>query len=331
MGSSAVAGYALDSDISTAARELYVLLAISDGFAPDPRSPELSELLAFGLITPHPDRPDGRFLVLNPAHATGRRQAELYRAARDAITAAEALPDSLRDLSISYRSTERPRVGAVEYLEGTQAINARVSEIIADATQELLTSQPHGPRPRARLDISRHRDLDAIRRGVSMRTLYRATVRTDETTAYWAAQMTSAGGHVRTLDGAFARAIIVDRRSSIIDAPGATPDQLRAVIVEDVAVAGYVAAQFDRDWAAAMPWAGNKLQDETRALTDLQISICQLLATGQDQRQIARELDVSHRTVTHQIAQIKEISGTGSIFQLAVWWERRAVGSSHGG
>ncbi|WBP89558.1 LuxR C-terminal-related transcriptional regulator [Kitasatospora cathayae] len=324
MSSNVISGYALDSDISSTARELYVLLAIADGIAPDPADPALSELLAFGLITPHPDSPtDGRYLVLNPVHAATRRQAELYRAARDAISAAEALPDTLRDLSISYRSTERPRVGAVEYLEGTQAINARVSEIIADATQELLTSQPHGPRPRARLDISRHRDLDAIRRGVSMRTLYRATARADETTAYWTAQMTAAGGHVRTLDGAFARSIVVDRRWAIIDDPASPPDELRAVFVEDVAVAGYVAGQFDRDWAAAMPWTGGKLRTSERAMSDLQISVCQLLAAGHDQRQIARELNVSHRTVTHQIAQIKEISGAGSIFQLAMWWERR--------
>ncbi|MFI9304803.1 LuxR C-terminal-related transcriptional regulator [Kitasatospora aureofaciens] len=326
MSSSVISGYALDSDISTAARELYVLLAIADGIAPDPTAPALSELLAFGLITPHPDAPTGgRYLVLNPVHAATRRQAELYRAARDAISAAEALPDSLRDLSISYRSTERTRVGAVEYLEGTQAINARVSEIIADATQELLTSQPHGPRPRARLDISRHRDLDAIRRGVSMRTLYRATARADETTAHWTAQMTAIGGHVRTLDGTFARAIVVDRRWAIVDDPSAAPDELRAVVVEDRAVAAYVAAQFDRDWAAAMPWTGDEPQTAERPLSDLQISVCQLLATGQDQRQIARELDVSHRTVTHQIAQIKEIAGVGSIFQLAMWWERRGI------
>ncbi|MFJ6616702.1 LuxR C-terminal-related transcriptional regulator [Kitasatospora sp. NPDC091335] len=324
MSGTALSGYAADSTLSSEARELYVLLAISEGIAPDPTAPVLNELLTYGLITPHPDAPTGgRFLVLNPAHAATRRQAELYRAARDAISAAEALPDSLRDLSISYRSTERPRVGAVEYLEGTQAINARVSEIIADATQELLTAQPHGPRPRARLDISRHRDLDAIRRGVSMRTLYRATVRADEITAYWTSQMTAAGGHVRTLDGGFARAIIVDRRWAVIDDPGAAPHQLRAVLVEDRSVAAFAAAQFDRDWAAAMPWTGEEPRTGERALTDLQISICQLLATGQDQRQIAREVEVSHRTVTHQIAQIKEIAGAGSIFQLAVWWERR--------
>lgn len=327
MSSNVISGYALDSDISTAARELYVLLAIADGIAPDPAAPALSELLAFGLVTPHPDQPDGRFLVLNPAHAASRRQAELYRAARDAISAAETLPDSLRDLAISYRSTERARVSrAVEYLEGIQAINARVSEIIADATQELLTSQPLGPRPRARLDISRHRDLDAIRRGVSMRTLYRATARVDETTAHWTAQMTAAGGHVRTLDSPFARAIIVDRRWAVIDEPGTDPDQMHAVLVQDEAIASFAAAQFDRDWARAAPWTGKEPRAGERPLSDLQISICQLLAAGQDQRQIARELDVSHRTVTHQIAQIKETSGTGSIFQLAMWWERRSGG-----
>lgn len=327
MSSSVISGYALDSALSAAARELYVLLAISEGVAPHPDDTALSELLAFGLITPHPDQPDDRYLVLDPRHAVARRQAQLYKAARDAITAADALPDALHDLAISYRGTERTRVlGAVEYLEGTQAINARVSEVIADARQELLTAQPHGPRPRARLNISHHRDFDAIRRGVSMRTLYRATARADEATAQRTAQMTAAGGHVRTLDEPFARVIIVDRRCVFIDDPASPPGELHAVLVEDEAVAAFAAAQFDRDWARAATWTGHEPTMAEKPLSDLQISICQLLAAGQAQPQIARELDVSHRTVTHQIAQIKEIACVSTIFQLAVWWERRYGG-----
>ncbi|KDN86700.1 hypothetical protein KCH_15440 [Kitasatospora cheerisanensis KCTC 2395] len=307
-------------------RQRYLEL-LHDGNAPAPDDPAIDERLrAAGLIAPNPDAP-GTMLALEPGLAAARRRDTLLAQAGAALQEAASLETEYRDLAVAFSIADPDMVdGAVEYLQGMEQINARIADLIANGTQELLTAQPTGPRVAERLAISENRDTDAIRRGMAMRTIYRTTARSDATTGEWVAHKTALGAHIRTLDEPFSRAIVVDRCRAVLPNlrpwTGAGPEPLRAIVVHDEALARHVAEAFDRDWDRSTPWTG---AEEPRAgLTDLQVAIGRRLAEGMLQPAIARDLEVSSRTVTHQIAQMKVAAGVTTLFQLAIWWERRS-------
>ncbi|MFD8596948.1 TrmB family transcriptional regulator sugar-binding domain-containing protein [Kitasatospora sp. NPDC059646] len=284
----------------------------------------LDELLAFGLVVPHPHRP-GRFIARDPLEVLAERRERSYEQIGKAITGVARLPEVLRPLAMAYQRAEPNLVaGAVEYVAGMEAVNSRLSEIIAGATQELLTAQPGGPRPASTLALSLPRDTAAIRRGVAMRTLYRADCRDDDDTAKWAAQVTQEGAHVRTLGEDFLRAVIIDRRIAVVAdhtplGPGREP--IRALILHDPGVVHYAAVMFDRDWDRATPWRGDRRPRAT-ALTEQQRQIMRMLVTGVPQATVAKRMDLRDRAVHAEISKIKAITGTTSLAQMGYWFAR---------
>ncbi|MDH6111899.1 hypothetical protein P3T36_006918 [Kitasatospora sp. MAP12-15] len=315
------------TELSTEAQALYGLLAHRVP-APDLDSPALAELLRFGLVLPHPHGPADRFIARDPLEVLAEKRARIYEAIGASMAEVTALPERLRHLAVAYQRAEPNIVrGAVEYVSGMEAVNAVLSQLIAGATQELLTAQPSGPRPADTLALALPRDIAALERGVAMRTLYKISARSDTDTANWVSQITIAGGNVRTLDEDFLRAIIIDRRTAVVTDYTALPpgvDPIRALILHDPGVVHYAAAMFDRDWTRASVWRGAELPSGA-ILSDQQRSIIQLLVSGTAQAGIAKALRVSDRVVHAQIAEIKRLSGTNSLAQLGFWWGRQGA------
>ncbi|WP_033818873.1 TrmB family transcriptional regulator [Kitasatospora sp. MBT63] len=312
-------------DVSPAGRTLY--LTILHTGAPtdaDADAEPLAELLRFGLVVPHPHEPAGQYIALSPAEAANRRRDQLLTQVSDAMTGAVALPASVQDLAIAWqqrRAQQAPSAGTVEHLEGVERINARISELVAGTTSEILAAQPGGPRPASTLALALPRDLDALHRGVSMRTLYMDSVRTDDATAQWAAQMTAAGAHIRVTAEPFMRSIILDRRWAVLSdetpwvGPGDEP--ARAIVLEDEALVAYVAAMVDRDWARATVWKGDRAPAAPAAargprLTGRQQQIAQHLAAGAAQAGVAAALGISERAVQGELLAMRRALGCAS-------------------
>jgi DNA-binding CsgD family transcriptional regulator len=311
-----------DSSLSSTARQLYIAI-LHKAPVPDERSEALAELLAFGLIVPHPHGPADRYIPLNPQQIASQRRDMLLAQLTAAMADAAALPESLQDLAIAYHVADPDLVrGAVEYVTGVENTNARISELVAECTQELLTSQPDGPRPAETLSLAMPRDQDAVRRGVAMRTLYHTSVRSDLATARYTAAMTSAGAHVRTLGEPFMRTLVFDRRRAVLSDytpwTGPEPEPRRALIVHDEGLVHYVAAMFDRDWSRASIWDGVKLQADATC-TELQQAIMRRLGNGDGQDAVASVLGISVRTVSAQLAEMRRVLGYRSTVQMA--WE----------
>jgi DNA-binding CsgD family transcriptional regulator len=312
-------GRAFDkASLSVQARQLY--LAILHG-ASATDSPVLDELLDFGLVVPLPHGTGGTYMALNPREAGATRRERLLQQVAGAMADVAALPDRLRDLEIAYQVADPEFVrGAVEHVEGVEPINARISEIAAGCTQEVLAAQPGGPRPSETLALSKHRDTAALRRGVAFRTLYHASVRSDRPTAEWTVEMTAEGVHVRTLDEEFIRALVFDRRTAVLQdytpwlGPGQEP--ARVLIVHDEGLVHYVAAMFDRDWARAAIWDGVAVARDS-ALTDMQKSVMRHLATGASQASVASALGISERTVQAELGKMRRTLGYTSTVQMA--------------
>ncbi|WP_441251218.1 LuxR C-terminal-related transcriptional regulator [Kitasatospora sp. McL0602] len=314
--------------LSTEARELY--LAILHG-AEAPQSAPLGELLEFGLVVPCPNGSANAYIALSPREAANTRRERILQQTAGAMAEAAAIPERFRDLEIAYQITGPDQSdvirGAVEYIEGVEPINARISQIVAGCTQEVLTAQPDGPRPAATLAMSRHRDIRALRDGLAFRTLYHASVRSDSPTAGWTAEMTSEGAQIRTLDERFMRALIFDRRKAVLQdytpwtGPGAEPR--RAMIIHDEGLVHYVAAMFDRDWSRASVWTGLELPSDS-TLTELQVSIMRHLATGAGQATVANELSISERSVQAELGKMRRALGAVSTVQMAYELGRQA-------
>lgn len=315
------------SSLSDSARQLYI--AILHGASAPDMTDALAELLAFGLVVPHPHDPAARYIALNPQTVAAQRRDKLLAQIAAAMTGAAALPEHMQDLAIAYHIADPHLVrGAVEYVTGVERINARISEIVAACTQELLTAQPEGPRPAETLALALPRDMDAVRRGVAMRTLYRASVRSDAATSAYTVEMTGIGALVRTLDEPFMRALVFDRRKAVImdytPWTGPCEEPTRALIVHDEGLVHYVASMFDRDWSRASIWQGEEVRADT-TLTELQRAIAQHLATGAGQAAIGTALGISERTVSSQLAEMRRALGCASTPQLAYELGRRAA------
>lgn len=321
-------------ELSQGARTVYLAILHDASVSPD--DPFLAELLDFGLVVPHPHGPVGQYIPLPPGEVASRRRDMLLRQIAEAMTGTAALPEHLQDLAIAHqarRDQVAPELGAVEHLEGVEGINARISELVAQTTTEIHAAQPGGPRPAATLQLSLPRDLDALRRGVAMRTLYEDSVRSDQATADWAAETTAAGAHVRTAAEPFLRMILLDRRWAILRdfTPwvGVGPEPIRALIVHDEGLVAYCGAMFDREWARARVWKGRLGSAPTPpavpdVLTERQREIARHLVAGSSQAAVAAAVGLGERAVQAEIASMRRTLGAGSMVALGWALARQA-------
>ncbi|WP_030267959.1 LuxR C-terminal-related transcriptional regulator [Streptomyces sp. NRRL B-24484] len=321
-------------ELSPTARTLY--LSILYGAKAQPGDQALQELLDFGLIVPHPHGPEGAYIPLPPSEAAGRRRDALLHQIAEAMTGTARLPEHVQDLAIAYqahRAQAEPEHGGIEHLAGVELINARISELVAQTTREIIAAQPGGARPAATLKIALSRDLDALRRGVTLHTLYEDSARTDQATAAWCTEVTEAGAHVRTTSVPFMRAVILDRRVAVL--PDTTPwvgvgeEPIRALIVHDPGLVAYVAAMHDRDWDRASVWRGRvgavqRLEPEPAALTQRQREIARHLVAGASQSAVATAVGLSERAVQGEIAAMRRALGADSAVALGYALAREA-------
>ncbi|MFD7410599.1 LuxR C-terminal-related transcriptional regulator [Kitasatospora purpeofusca] len=315
--------------LSESARQLYLTILYGVPVASD-ADEVLQELLAWGLVVAHPQAV-GQYLPLDPRTvATQRRDQALVRVA-EAMQRATALPEHVQDLAIAYQHVApggAPVRGAVEYVAGLEAINSRISELVATTTTEILTAHPDGPRPAETLALALPRDLDALHRGISMRVLYRTSVRSDGPTSQWALRMTREGARVKTLDQPFVRCILLDRRKAVLEDytpwTGPGPEPRRVLIVHDEGLVQYVLRAWERDWARGTTWRGEELPAESH-LTEVQRAIMRHLATGAGQKAVAEALGMSERSVSAQLAEMRRVLGYESTVQMAYELGRRAA------
>jgi sugar-specific transcriptional regulator TrmB len=275
----------------------------------DDVSPEaLGRLLNLGLLRDGADGP----VPVDPSYVSARWRADL-------LNGVTAIADALRPLAQAYDN--RPgREGLIEYLQGSDAINARLSQVMGAASSELLFCQPGGVRKPEILEETNDRDLGALRRGVRTRTLYREEARSGENMGKWVKKMQDAGAEFRTLDEGFPRFFVIDRKVAVI--PGndilTTSSRTDAYMVHDPGVAAFLAGQFERDWNRAEPWTR---PEPSGPLTRREIRVLKALEAGASQPAIAKKLDIGERAVAEVIAGLKEHYGVKTLFALGVAWK----------
>lgn len=254
---------------------------------------------------------DYRTTMRNVAEALSRlshtvaAQADWASAASHPGTEAEATAEESGTSNSTFR-----------YVSGLQEINRAIHKELNGARREILTAQPDGPRPDGVLQDA----LDAVRRqlaaGVAMRTLYQHSTRFDEPTKKYVRAVTGYGVPVRTLPEFFERLIIIDRAIAFI--PGSM-DRTTAVLVREPAVVGFLTDVFEREWDRAEPYPFipvRAAEAASEVIPAMRESIRKLLIEGRSDKEIARRLGLSLRSLQAHVARLKEDHGAQHRLQL---------------
>ncbi|MFD7995464.1 helix-turn-helix transcriptional regulator [Streptomyces mexicanus] len=281
----------------------------------------VDELVMWGFVTV--DSNHGRPVALHPGEVARRRLEDMLQEAADRVARMAALPTVSEQLTVQYERARWSAGHGSEFLDDPAVVNARLDDVVGSAQREILAAQP-GPRKPTVLAEGLRRDSAALDRGVELRTLYQATARKDPQTAEHVRVLSTREGRraeYRTLDGPFERAIVVDRRVAFISnhlVPGA-PEHAGWQIT-DRAVVAYIAEEFEAKWRRADPWQGTGSGPVNEVTTRRQREIMREIVEGRGQSAIAKRLDLSLRTVTAEITELKRVLGASSLPGLAYKW-----------
>ncbi|WP_405005547.1 hypothetical protein OHV13_16280 [Kitasatospora purpeofusca] len=302
--------------LSTDARKLY-LAALDNGGKTTRRggrtndSQALDELLSIGLLVPDVDEPEV-FIAIDPTQLSASLSLTWQRQALDFLSRAVSLPAEFSELAEKFHSPGQSG-GQIEYVRGKALINQRVRQSTTGGLGEALAMQPGGPRPPDVLAANLGSDLEVLRRGATMRTIYHASTRYHQPTRDYVTTLAAAGWQFRTLDEPYTRLIIIDRRIAVIPV---ADDMSLAAFIYDQSVIEYLAEEvFERNWGRALEFDGNPAVPR-QVVSRLRHTIVELLLAGTNHRVIARRLGISERTLARHIAEMREDYNVDSLFQL---------------
>lgn len=300
------------------ATQLYEAAVEAGGISDDdPRLLEGDQRKAFdllvelGLLQHEPG--SARWTAVEPSTSQGRVVSPL------GIEGARLLDESARwarafqTLTSTWRRSPQAETrGPFTYLHG-EAISPYLTTIIGEAEEELLTAQPQTGRDAASIASAALRDIQALERGVAMRTLYQHSARRHAITHKYVAQVTERGAEVRTLDEFFNRMIVVDRRVAVIPAPD---DLTTAVAVREPSVVAYLVDVFDRAFARGRPFTNTETSLMREVAAEQRAMTIRMLIEGHADAVSAKRLGVSPRTYAGYVAELKEEYDAETRFQL---------------
>ncbi|GAA2824263.1 hypothetical protein GCM10010441_55890 [Kitasatospora paracochleata] len=301
--------------LSAEARSLYLAVIRQEGRSlrkddDQITADALDELLSLGLLVPDADEPEV-FVAVDPAQLSASLSSAWQRQALDLLARAVTLPTDLSELAEAFHSPGQSG-GQIEYVRGKALINQRLQQF-ATEMEEALAMQPGGPRPPEVLAAGVEGDLDILRRGATMRTIYHASTRYHQPTRDYVATLASAGWQFRTLDEPYTRLIIIDRRIAVMPV---VEDMSHAAFIHDQSVIKFLVEEvFERNWGRALEFDGDRTVPQ-EVVSRLRQTIIDLLLAGTNHRVIARRLGISERTLARHIAEMREDHNVDSLFQL---------------
>ncbi|WP_404953874.1 LuxR C-terminal-related transcriptional regulator [Streptomyces sp. 147326] len=234
-----------------------------------------------------------------------RQELELSKAAA-ALAIAEYA--DLRPVTSASPATDTQR------LVGLDAIQTTLEVLAREVADECLSVMPGGAQSQASLDASRPLDDAAMRRGITLMTLYQDSVRHDPATLAYARWMTEGGGTVRTCPTLPPRMLVFDRKVAVI--PIDPADTKRgALCTREAGIVASLVALFEQTWNSAVPLGADRSKDARSGLTASEQELLRLLASGLTDEVAARRLGISARSVRRQMAALMERLDASSRFE----------------
>ena len=254
-----------------------------------------------------------RYHPVDPAAASDQLVVPLAQQGSELLAESAYWNHTLSRLGQVYRRSSLSMERSITEVHGMEAINLFIDTQLNDCRTELLTAQPYGRRRATTLAQVEQRDVQALRRGVSMRTLYQHSARHSPATREYVAEITSLGAGVRTSDEFFKRLLVFDRHTALIPA---TENHAVAVAIHDKSVVAYLVDIFERAWDRSLPFTVEELAVARTVAAETRAMTLRMLVEGHSDAASAKRLGVSARTYASYIAALKEEYGVQTRFQL---------------
>ncbi|MDT8912956.1 LuxR C-terminal-related transcriptional regulator [Amycolatopsis sp. PS_44_ISF1] len=291
---------------------------------PEPAVAEaIGQLVSTGLL--HRDHAGHRLVAGDSPHTIGvRLTASAELAALRIRQQVAGVQQTMNRLTSAYLQSQADADdNYIEHVHGVTAVRAKLEELLHGAEREVLAMQPGGtPRPGA-IEESVPRDLEALGRGVSIRSLFQHTSRSTLLMRSYARSLSAAGGAVRTVAELPSRMIAVDGAQVLMPVPGRGGD---ASLVSDAGVVAHLIGEFELFWGTGLPLDGTGDEEPENDLERLDVvvrSVLRLLALGLKDETIARRLGMSVRTCRRHVADLLDRLGAASRFEAGVIAARR--------
>ena len=210
--------------------------------------------------------------------------------------------------------TGHPDGAAVERIDDRQSAVRAITQIVAGARREALSTLPAGPYQVSVLRSSWETDMQTLRSGVRVLALYQAdAVRQAEVLSYLT-DFAQAGAHIRVARRVSQRSIIVDRRCGVL---AMTEDSLNPpfLVVREPALVRQMCVQFGVLWRSAHS-VGTGPEDSLAEETVREV--LHVLTEGMTDAAAARYLGISERTVRRRVTAVMDLLGASNRFEAGV-------------
>ena len=257
--------------------------------------------------------PDVAIAALVGPREAAHRQAELDLMAERGRTA--QLRTRLAALAPVYSDQLRANGSpGVDTIEDMFAVRALISDLTATCESEIMACQPGGGRPPAALADALPRDLELLRRGIVLRSLYQHTARFHPPTQAYAETVLAEGSQIRTVAEIPGRMIVIDRRTAFL--PN-RDHEFGAIVVREPSILAYLCEAFEQSWNLGTPYQTGPSAAHA-AVAEIKSSILTLMANGLKDDVIAKRVGLSVRACRGHIADLMETLGARSRFQAGV-------------
>ncbi|WP_425832539.1 hypothetical protein [Streptomyces fractus] len=299
-------------------REREAYRQVAAGEQPTP-SEDTDRLTALGLIEERPY--DSTWVAHDPrAVARGVMERAVGELAH-ALAQMQHIPD-LETLATDFDPHRVYGGPSSEFIASKAEMNRRIGDVAEAASTSVLTAQPGAPTDRDPkiVEVGVQRTVDALHVGIDVRSLYSPLATGHVQTANNVDRLLEEGADVRTLAGSFPRMMIIDDRHLFTNNhffPAAPADC--GWHITDRSVITWARAVFDFMWWQADTWDLGRGQ-AMPVTTWRQRQILAELEAGYNKQQAARRLDYAERTVTKELAALRDALGMNTLYQVMVWW-----------
>ena len=262
---------------------------------------------------------ESRLVLVNPEvaldQALRRREAELAREQERIADSRMGLQSLVNDY---LKATAQPqRVGQAVELVDVDAIREVLETWSSTVQREVLAMHPNSEYSAEELEAAEVLDIQALSRGVAMRSIYPEAARTNTYLNHYHKAVTGHGAQIRYVKRVLTRMLVFDRQTAVI--PLHSADNGRAaVLVQGEAVTAMLVLTFEQAWSGATPASEDFPPVANLAAphpSDMDRTLLQLMSMGVKDEAAARHLGVSVRTVRRQIADLMNRLEAGSRFE----------------
>lgn len=243
-------------------------------------------------------------------------RVEALMAAAESVRAVRVAAARVRAL---YHGVTQSR-NAVEFerLVGADAIATRIAELSArtGATMEgVMTAIP----PTSLIEQARESENRLARRGVRLRSLYRAPARRSAALNAHGVWLAERGGQIRTTPWPLpTQYVLFDRRAALVSFKEPDLDGPAAVVLTTREVITCLGTLFDMLWDSALPLPTAVTPAPADEPSASELEILRLMHAGLKDEAIARELGVSTKTVRRALSSLAERLEVKDRFSLGV-------------